>query len=54
MYGIGATIHTGQEIQCVPYAGFFLKEKSQHDKWTLKSRMTSNSMSKGEKNKALG
>ena len=24
MYNIGATIRIGQEIQCLPYAGFFL------------------------------
>ena len=23
-YGIGATIRIGREIQCLPYAGFFL------------------------------
>ena len=23
IYGIGATVHIGQKIQCLPYVGFF-------------------------------
>ena len=26
IYGIGATIRMGQEIQCFPYTGFFLDQ----------------------------
>ena len=27
--GIGATIHIGQEMLCLPYVGFFLKNSNQ-------------------------
>ena len=26
-FGIGAPIRIGREIQCLPYAGFFIKQK---------------------------